>query len=289
MNPNRRLPLSENPPQSNRPPENRPSARMPPPALAHPSIREVLSLPPPSQPQPPPPPSIDDRSEGEAVPLSPAAARVEPRAERGGPMAWIMRSEHDEAPRSQAVAMNLSKPEETATATATRVENARPSSTRRSRREEMVQKAALGFRVSGLVFCLISFSVMAADKTQGWAGDSYERYKEYRYCISVTIIGFVYSGFQAYALTHHLMTVGKHLIPHPIHYYFDFSLDQILAYLLMSSSSSAATRTDSWVSNWGEDEFTKKATASVGMSFLAFIAFAFSALISGYNLCTRNY
>ncbi|KAJ8631103.1 hypothetical protein MRB53_024426 [Persea americana] len=287
VNPNRRLPLPENPPQNNRPPENRPSARMPP----QPSIREVLYLTPPPQPQPRPPPPIDDRLEGEAVPLSPAAAREEPRAECGGPMAWIMRSEQDEAPRPQAVAMNLSKQEETAAVT--RVENARPcvapSSMRRSRREEMVQKAALGFRVLGLVFCLISFSVMAADKTQGWAGDSYERYKEYRYCISVTIIGFVYSGFQAYALTHHLLTVGKHVIPHPIRYYFDFSLDQILAYLLMSSSSSAATRTDNWVSNWGEDEFTKMATASIGMSFLAFIAFAFSALISGYNLCTQNY
>lgn len=61
----------------------------------------------------------------------------------------------------------------------------------------------------------------------------------------------------------------------------------------MSSSSSAATQTDNWVSNWGEDEFTKMVTASVGMAFLAFIAFAFSALISGYNLfhnlCTRTF
>lgn len=99
-------------------------------------------------------------------------------------MAWIVRSEQDEAPRPQAVAMNMSKPEETATVT--RVENTRPSSMRRSRREEMVQKAALCFRVLGLVFCLISFSVMAADRTQGWAGDSYERYKEYRYLFANT-------------------------------------------------------------------------------------------------------
>jgi len=47
--------------------------------------------------------------------------------------------------------------------------------------EEMVSKAALGFRLSEVVVCLISFSVMAADKTQGWSGDSFDRYKEYRY------------------------------------------------------------------------------------------------------------
>lgn len=63
---------------------------------------------------------------------------------------------------------------------------------------------------------------------------------------------------------------------------------QIMTYLLMSASSSAATRVDDWVSNWGMDEFTKMATASIGMSFMAFFAFAFSSLISGYNLCTRD-
>lgn len=158
---------------------------------------------------------------------------------------------------------------------------------RRSRREAMIWKASLGFRVLGLIFCLVSFAVMAADKTQGWAGDSFDRYKEYRYCISITVIGFVYSGFQAF-IQAQLLVNGKQFIQHPIRFYFDFSMDQILAYLLMSASSSAATRTDNWVLNWGEDEFTKMASASIGMSFLAFFAFAFSCLISGYNLCNRN-
>lgn len=63
---------------------------------------------------------------------------------------------------------------------------------------------------------------------------------------------------------------------------------QILAYLLMSASSSAATRVDDWISNWGADEFTMMASASIAMSFLAFLAFALSSLISGYNLCDRN-
>lgn len=56
---------------------------------------------------------------------------------------------------------------------------------RRTKREEIVKRAALGFRVSEFVFCLISFSVMAADKTQGWSGDSFDRYKEYR-CLSLS-------------------------------------------------------------------------------------------------------
>jgi len=61
---------------------------------------------------------------------------------------------------------------------------------------------------------------------------------------------------------------------------------QVLAYLLISSASSAATRVDDWQSNWGKDEFTEMASASIALAFLAFFAFAISSLISGYNLCT---
>ncbi|XP_022775305.1 CASP-like protein 4A3 [Durio zibethinus] len=158
---------------------------------------------------------------------------------------------------------------------------------RRSKVKQTVQMAALGFRLSEIVLCLISFSVMAADKTQGWSGDSYDRYKEYRYCLSVNVIGFVYAGFQAYDLAYYLIT-EKHVIHHYLRQPFDFFMDQILAYLLISASSAAATRVDDWQSNWGKDEFTEMASASVAMAFLAFVAFAFSSLISGYELCTHE-
>lgn len=51
---------------------------------------------------------------------------------------------------------------------------------RRSSKDVALTKAALGFRVCEVAVCLISFSVMASDKTQGWSGDSFDRYKEYR-------------------------------------------------------------------------------------------------------------
>ncbi|KAL0356042.1 UNVERIFIED_CONTAM: CASP-like protein 4A3 [Sesamum radiatum] len=141
---------------------------------------------------------------------------------------------------------------------------------RRSERSVAVRKAALAFRVFEAIACLISFSVMAGNKTQGWSGDSFDRYKEYRYCLAVNVIGFVYSGFQAYDLAYYLGT-GKHII----------------AYLLISASSSAARVMD-WILNWGKDEFTLMASASIAMSFLAFIAFAFSSVVSGYDLCNRD-
>ncbi|XP_009375159.2 CASP-like protein 4A1 [Pyrus x bretschneideri] len=156
---------------------------------------------------------------------------------------------------------------------------------KRSRRESVVRRALFGLRISGFALCLISFSVMAADKNQGWALDSFYRYKEFRFCLAVNVIGFVYSGLQTYDLTY-FFTSGKHVIQHHLRYYLDFLLDQILTYLLMSASSSAAIRVDDWESNWGKDKFPEMACASVALSFLAFVAFASSSLISGYTLCT---
>ncbi|XP_073134232.1 uncharacterized protein [Henckelia pumila] len=158
---------------------------------------------------------------------------------------------------------------------------------RRSGRNGLVRKAALVIRIFEVVACVISFSVMAADRTQGWSGDSFDRYKEYRYCLAVNVVGFVYSGFQAYNLAYHLGS-GKDVISHHLRYHFDFSMDQILAYFLMSASSSAATRVDDWITNWGSDKFTTMASASIAMSFLAFLAFSVSSLVSGYNLCNRD-
>lgn len=57
---------------------------------------------------------------------------------------------------------------------------------RRAKRENIKRKTLLGFRIFGFVFCLVSLSVMAADKNQGWALDSFHRYKEFRFCYFIT-------------------------------------------------------------------------------------------------------
>ncbi|KAG0462990.1 hypothetical protein HPP92_021466 [Vanilla planifolia] len=158
---------------------------------------------------------------------------------------------------------------------------------RRRWRVEAVKRAAVAARIAAAALCLVSFSVMAADKQRGWASDHFDRYKEYRYCVSVNVIGFVYAGFQAYAEVYH-MSSKRHIIRRPVGSYFDFAMDQILAYLLISASSSATARTNYWVVNWGADPFPNMISAAVAVSFLAFVAFAFSSLISAYNLFNRT-
>ncbi|PKI49453.1 hypothetical protein CRG98_030145, partial [Punica granatum] len=156
---------------------------------------------------------------------------------------------------------------------------------RRVRRESMVRRVQLVARVCGCLFCLVAFSVMAADKDQGWAVDSFYRYKEFRFCLAVNAIGFVYSGLQAYDLAYFSAT-GKHLTQNRLRPYLDFSLDQVLSYLLISATSSAATRVENWQMNWGKDKFPQMATASVAFTVLAFLSFALSSVISFYSLCT---
>lgn len=65
------------------------------------------------------------------------------------------------------------------------------SSWKRTNRDSLVKRVLLGLRICGFVFCLISFSIMAADENKGWALDSFYRYKEFRY-----VIHFIPKKFQ---------------------------------------------------------------------------------------------
>ncbi|XP_041005279.1 CASP-like protein 4A1 isoform X2 [Juglans microcarpa x Juglans regia] len=107
---------------------------------------------------------------------------------------------------------------------------------RRTRWDNMVKKALLSSRISGFVLCLISFSVMAADKDQGWAIESFYRYKELRYCMAVNVIGSAYSGLQAYDLVNYI-TTGKHIVWHPLRRHFDFSMDQHVIFMSIKEFS----------------------------------------------------
>ncbi|XP_066314671.1 CASP-like protein 4A3 [Miscanthus floridulus] len=148
------------------------------------------------------------------------------------------------------------------------------------RRAEL-RRAELGFRVSAAVFCLVALSVMAADTTTGWSGDSFRRYNEYRYVLAASVMAFTYSGFQLVAEVHYLVT-GRRMIRAPFRSYFNLAMDQMLAYLLLSASSAALSRNGVWMSRFGGDQFTKLINASASMAFLAFIALGLNSVISAY-------
>ncbi|KAF3537085.1 hypothetical protein F2Q69_00025310 [Brassica cretica] len=226
---------------------------------------------------------------GKFPPLPPPPPQYPPppRYQRNARAAAPTNSSSDKSPSSMVV-LNRWVREEGPQTTARKAGESAATTTaaNRARRDGSVAMAALGFRVSEVVLCVVSFSIMAADKTKGWSGDSYDHYKEYRYSLFVNVIAFVYSAFEVcdaacyIAKENYMLNCGFHDI-------FVFFMDQFLAYLLMSASSCAATRVDDWISNWGKDEFTQMATTSIAVSFVAFGAFAVSALISSYRLFTH--
>ncbi|KAJ3683336.1 hypothetical protein LUZ60_013563 [Juncus effusus] len=159
---------------------------------------------------------------------------------------------------------------------------------RREKNTAVVRRAVVATRVTTTVLCLIAFSILAADRHKGWALDSYNNYSQFRYCVTVNVLGFIYSCFQLYAIFHHNKN-GKHIIKRPAGNYFDFIMDQVLAYLLISATSSATARVGDWIVNWGSDPFPNMANGSIAVSFLAFLAFALSALLSAYNLFNTSF
>ncbi|KAF2565522.1 hypothetical protein F2Q68_00026938 [Brassica cretica] len=192
---------------------------------------------------------------------------------------------------------------------------------RESKWTSFVRKALLGFRVSAFVSCLVSFSVMVADRDKGWARDSFYKYKEFRFkvssfivnveellivtpgflveydsvyhcdsfkfrfCLAANVIGFVYSAFMICDLVY-LLSTSIRRSRHNLRHFLEFALDQMIAYLLASASTSASIRVDDWLSNWGADKFPSLARASVSLSFASFVSFAFCSLASGYALCS---
>lgn len=156
---------------------------------------------------------------------------------------------------------------------------------RESKWTSFVRKALLGFRVTAFVSCLVSFSVMVADRDKGWARDSFYKYKEFRFCLAANVIGFVYSAFMICDLVY-LLSTSIRRSRHNLRHFLEFSLDQMIAYLLASASTSASIRVDDWLSNWGADKFPSLARASVSLSFVSFVSFAFCSLASGYALCS---
>lgn len=55
------------------------------------------------------------------------------------------------------------------------------SAPRESKWGSLIRKALLGFRVTAFISCLVSFSVMVADRDKGWARDYFYNYKEFRF------------------------------------------------------------------------------------------------------------
>ncbi|KAJ1387584.1 Casparian strip membrane protein domain [Sesbania bispinosa] len=156
---------------------------------------------------------------------------------------------------------------------------------RRWKREDLLKKGSLGLRGIALLFSLISFVVMASNKHGDWR--EFDKYEEYRYFLAISILSILYTGGQVFRQVQEFST-AKQLLQPRMAAMIDFIGDQIIAYLLISSASSAISLTNN-MREGGDNIFTDTSSAAISMSIFAFLCIAASALISGYKLSTQPY
>ncbi|OMO84938.1 hypothetical protein CCACVL1_10542 [Corchorus capsularis] len=157
--------------------------------------------------------------------------------------------------------------------------------TRRWKREDLMNRGSLVARGLAMVFSLLSLIIMASNKHGGWK--NFDKYEEYRYLLAIAILSTLYSGAQALRQVNEMST-GKPMFERRISAMVDFFGDQLVAYLLISSTSAAIPFTNSLRS--GQDNiFTDASASAISMSFFAFVSLALSAMVSGYKLSTQSY
>ncbi|OAY75764.1 CASP-like protein 4B4 [Ananas comosus] len=156
---------------------------------------------------------------------------------------------------------------------------------RRWKREDLVEKSSLLLRAAALLLSLISFVVMASNKHGDWK--EFDNYEEYRYIVAIGVLAFLYSAGQVARQVHRL-NGGADPFPERTSRIVDFAADQVIAYLMISALSAAIPITNR-MREGADNIFTDTSSASISMAFFAFLALAFSALLSGFKLSKQTY
>ncbi|CBI34730.3 CASP-like protein 4A4 [Vitis vinifera] len=136
-------------------------------------------------------------------------------------------------------------------------------------------------RSLALLFSFVSaLSLTVTAPSSGRAG--FTKYPELTYCLVVTILALTYSAFQLCKGVCDITHKGF-LISDRVSDYSSFILDQLVGYLLASSSSVIIPA----IQRLEQTALWKAGIVSVCMSFAAFLVTAICALFSGYKLCKR--
>ncbi|XP_056174262.1 CASP-like protein 4A4 [Syzygium oleosum] len=144
-----------------------------------------------------------------------------------------------------------------------------------------IQLSSLFLRFMALILSFISaLALTTPPKKRGQSASSFSQHPELMYCFIVTVVAFVYSAFQLFKGVCDISYRGI-LISDRFSDYLSFILDQLVAYLLISSSSvgiQAIQQPKRATPLW------TPSVISISMSFAVFLV---CALLSGYKLCKR--
>ncbi|PSS32722.1 CASP-like protein [Actinidia chinensis var. chinensis] len=148
-----------------------------------------------------------------------------------------------------------------------RVRRRRRGSVRRGRRKDLLKRGSLALRGLGTWDCSFLCSLLTNTKNTG---------------------STVYTGVQALRQVHELSTGKQQIFSQRSLAFVDFFGDQIVAYLLVSAAASTVPITNR-MREGADNIFTDSSAAAISIELLAFLALAFSALVSGYKLSNQSY
>ncbi|KAJ7527790.1 hypothetical protein O6H91_16G070900 [Diphasiastrum complanatum] len=129
-------------------------------------------------------------------------------------------------------------------------------------------------RISAIVLSIMAFSITAADHLflESPSGKG---------LVAANVLAFLYSlCYIIFAVT------GLGLFSPPVSEWINFILDQLLAYLLLSTFGAAAGIIGAACAG-NHQSYCSKGAASVSMAFFAFMAVAASAIVSGFELAKQ--
>ncbi|KAK4478412.1 hypothetical protein RD792_013881 [Penstemon davidsonii] len=156
---------------------------------------------------------------------------------------------------------------------------------RRWKREDLLNRGCLATRGFCFVFSLLAFIIMASNKHGDWK--DFDKYEEYNYVLAIAILSTLYSGLQALRQVHQFHTAREFFSRRNLAM-IEFLGDQVMAYLLISSASSAVPLTNR-MREGADNIFTDSSASAIAMAFFAFFSLAISSLISGYKLSNQSY
>ncbi|MCO5593890.1 hypothetical protein L7F22_047909 [Adiantum nelumboides] len=161
-----------------------------------------------------------------------------------------------------------------------------------------MKNLALMLRFGSAIFSLIAFSVIVSNKEKQMAAGStfyvkFSDYQAYNYLTAINLLTFLYSSGQLI-----LLPQGRtsRILSSPIKWgALLYLCDQMLAFLMISSSSSAATASalsrhglhNIWppaCSTWQLSLFCSRADVAIAMSFVSCLFIFLSTFSSGYHL-----
>ncbi|XP_047329762.1 CASP-like protein 4C1 [Impatiens glandulifera] len=142
----------------------------------------------------------------------------------------------------------------------------------------------LTFRLGAFCFSLAAAIFMLVNPRPSNNSPRWYNYDAFRFVLAANGIVAVYSMLEMAAAVWEIST-GVTILPEIFQVWFDFSHDQVFAYLLLSAASTGAglarTLRDTCTAN---NAFCKQTDISVALGFVGFVFLGLSSLLSGFRV-----